>query len=393
MYKFLLTFFVLISTPSFAFEIKPEAHNSMEWNKNPDLKREIDKNCEDDTCYKVFSAMPVHEIITAEATKSFCKHYEKTESFRLWGLFNNECNNLKQEDHAYSSNDPLISGVEFNDDPTGILRRDHYMFFNDYPNARLFEKTLKKIGTLTNSSHYGESQFLHAMASLGDEKPTLTQKRIIDYVAENFNLAREIDLKIKSADFYALEKIKNATISNNDTYKFLTGYEGECEYDDFIENNNTIPRKGMNVFKLLQRCGQLGYGEYPNKDEFNKATCSEKITSQSRTTGLLLLGSALHVIQDSYSTSHTKRDDKTRNIIKFYHYPNNYYELSPPLHCEHDQFAIQNQDAIQTATEKSRDFLIQFAEMDCDSSEGEANTCKDKIKTWLKTNIFDLEVK
>ena len=382
-----------MSAPSFAFEIKPEAHNSMEWNKNPELKREIDKNCEDDTCYKVFSSMPVHEIITAEATKSFCEHYEKTEHFRLWGLFNNECNNLKQ-DHEYSSNDPLISGVEFNDDPTGIMRRDrpNWLFFLDWIQPSAFEETMEKPQTLTNSSHYGELQFLHAMASFGDEQISLTQKKIVDYVAENFNLAKQIDEKIRTKNFSELEVTRDKIISENDFYSFLSGYRGECKYDDFVEDRIVLPREQMTMFKLFQRCGQFGFGNDPKLD-FSKPKDIDKIKEQSRIIGLLSIGSALHVIQDSYSTSHTKRDNQTRKIIKFYHYPNNHYELRPPLHCEHDQFTVQNQDAIQTATEKSRDFLIQFAEMDCDSSEGEANTCKDKIKNWLKTNIFNLEEK
>ncbi len=152
MKKLFLIALLFFCIPSFAFEIKPEFVNSFDWNENPRLLQETDSSC-NDSSYKKNNTVPVHEIITSEATKRLCWQYQrekngKSNFDRLEGIFANiseydehECKSLIGHSDKYSSNDPLISGSEFNDDPTGILRRDRWgwQVIFDWIQAKDFE--------------------------------------------------------------------------------------------------------------------------------------------------------------------------------------------------------------------------------------------------------------
>lgn len=386
-----LIVFLAVSISSAAFEIKPEGPNANVWKQPPEsFNKNIEKSC-GVTEYKVMEAMPVHEIITANAARRFCERIERKEN--LPSIFYDasstdwrECNDLLHGDN-HPSNNPLLSGSEFNDDPEGILRRDlpELEAVRDYLHASGFHSEMEEKGTLTNRSHYGDLQFLHAMASTCNEKRYITQKNIIDYVAENFNLAKSIDANLH--DDSALKSILERPVTQKDYYHF------------FIRGKSTT------VKKLFYPDNQFEHGDLP-KNEFEELSSEEQRLEQSTAIALVAFGSALHVIQDSYSTSHVKRDgdDKTANIIKFYHYPNGeddggepttYQrcpddELTTQSHCESDQYAAKNGKNIEKATDMSYEFMMQLLE-DCDSTESQTNTCKKMIKKWLCTNIFNLQ--
>jgi hypothetical protein len=107
---------------------------------------------------------------------------------------------------------------------------------------------------------------------------------------------------------------------------------------------------------------------------------------------LLALGSALHVIQDSYSKSHTKREPDTGDIIGFYNYEDHEDDFpSPSSHCKFDQLSDDNLKQIKMAEDKSEEFLEQFSQLDCrNSGEFNSNTCKSSIISWLLNNVFVL---
>jgi hypothetical protein len=106
---------------------------------------------------------------------------------------------------------------------------------------------------------------------------------------------------------------------------------------------------------------------------------------------LLALGSALHVIQDSYSKSHTTRERHTGDIIEFYNYENQEDDFpSPSSHCKFDQLTDDNLKQINMAEVKSEEFLDQFSQLDCRNLGGEfdSKACKSSIINWLSNNVF-----
>ncbi len=351
----------MFSFSSFAFETKSEAFNSREWrNLCPVYKQHIDKDCESKN-YLISETMPVHEKITFDATNEFCSNHKNT------GIFYLECLSLsKGWDGGISSNDSLFSGVLFNDDPQGLVRRDRYGIgaVIDWLGALIFNNYINEKDTLTYKTHNGERQFLHSMRSCSNEEGNQTVEKITTYIADNFNLAKNINKAILNNDYDSLNKI------------FINSEESPK-----LENKNErIFYSYLDLF--------FPYGD-DSEDEFASKSYIEKVKTRSRALALLSLGSALHVIQDSYSKSHTNRDEYNKRIINFYYYPNREHELSDAKHCEYDQYAIQNKDAIQTAIRKSTDFLNKFVESNC-NPEDSNNTCKEEIKTWLKANVFDL---
>jgi hypothetical protein len=108
----------------------------------------------------------------------------------------------------------------------------------------------------------------------------------------------------------------------------------------------------------------------------------------------LAIGSALHVIQDSYSTSHINRNGNGE-ITEFYKYTKD--QIVPgeyKLHCAHDQYSHNNEKQINLAIKMSSEFLSLFVENNCDSSDDQSkNTCKAIIKTWLEKKVFNLAEK
>jgi hypothetical protein len=167
----LLPIFLLICTSIYAFEIKPMGLSSYKGLMELDYSNRPSSTCEK-TRYKVIDAKPVHEKITLDALKEVCDRYRPSINK---GIFYNKCSQFKYGTvKNISSNDALLSGVQFNDDPTRILSRDNKSFIDDVAKAKNFEDISHIPYSLTNRSHYGDLQFLHAMKSTENELPKET---------------------------------------------------------------------------------------------------------------------------------------------------------------------------------------------------------------------------
>jgi hypothetical protein len=254
---------LICSQMSFAFEIKPEGPHAGSWSKGihvpiKDSSTEILHQSDDCTIdgNKVSNSMPVHEIITTVAGRNFCS---KQDCCVKSGVFFKECPDINSA-HYGASNNPLLAGTIFNDDPESLMRRNHsdkiIGIFTDYSTTfKEFKKSMERRGTLTHSSHNRELQFLHSMQSTTDISREDTRKKILGYISENFSLAKEIDMLLKSNDIAGLRRVLNKPISAESYYSIFQNHKGDCRFT---------------FQKDLFSCGDFKIGEASSRAEFDQ---------------------------------------------------------------------------------------------------------------------------
>lgn len=209
--------------------------------------------------------------------------------------------------------DPLIRGVWWNDDPNQHLFGVHYgtwvVWMRDahgiVTSGRNWLGRRTRIGPgykMQYRSHYGDLQFLHAMANGDGEQPVEVQRRIIEWMRFAYAVATE----------------------NIDPETDL----GEVQYP--VTERYFSRQSGWTVNHLFAPKFTLG-----------KATIAQ-----------VALGSILHVIQDSYSTAHAERafdaTEGCRNgrVVEFHAYGSQ----SSSLHSDADTRASWLQNTSFTTT-------------------------------------------
>lgn len=401
MKNFIYIIFIVISFSAFSFEIKPQGPEARTWVSNISYNEEPCEECEG-TFYKALSAKPLHEMITSTAVISLCDTESENIKCKLEeGIFHGKCNSYKENKsnffHELSANDAFISGTEFNDDPTELLTRHEplwlpFPYIKDKWKAQDFDDILKTKGTLTYQSHKGDLQFLHSMKSSEKEEPSETIYKSMEYIKNNFNLAKKIEQWQRQKNFKKLEEFPDELVPTNDYYRIFLGHKGQCEYSEYKKLKKFESRENCDFkFKrIFSQCGNFSsYGEY-SQGQFNELSNENKSFARSKAIALLSLGSALHVIQDSYSSSHVRRSVDWR-IKEFYNYNDNKNNVSEayPQHCEHDQASLNNKRQIEKAVEMTYMFLRLFITSDCNPSDDAAqNTCSSLVDTWLRDYVF-----
>ena len=220
----------------------------------------------------------------------------------------------------------LLGGVEWNDDPEistrklwynmGLWKTLHYPF-------KIFGNKDK----ITHRSHYKDMQFLHAMKPVS-EKPLSndeTKQLIYDWIKNTYYIIR-----------------------------------GDIKYDQDIQ--------GTYFEKYFTK--DLGY-----KKIYNIYNPKGGYVDQEDVI-LFASGSILHIIQDSYSQSHTERDPITGKINVFYQYGKD----SSCNHCLSDDASIRNKESIEKATEMS----VKYLEL----RQKHANWCA--MAKFIKEDVFDM---
>lgn len=189
---------------------------------------------------------------------------------------------------------PLVDGVEWNDDPSRMLLTNFraatkWVYWMDH--AKKIAKCEETEGgkciiinetyDLLYRTHYGDLQFLHAMASSNGEHPTVTLQKMMDWA--------EFTYKVSTGEIRATDKLDRL----------------EATGKSYI--NNYIKRGSWSVGYLF--------------------TKQEKISNNK--VKLIALGSLLHMIQDSFSDSHVERvnscnplNHNKTDIQKFHNYSN-----------------------------------------------------------------------
>ena len=190
---------------------------------------------------------------------------------------------------------PLLDGVEWNDDPgrmllTNLKTAIQWVYWMDDAKKKAKCELKSNTGScilineeydLLYRTHYGDLQFLHAMAAQTGEHPTITLQKMIDW-----------------AEF---------------TYKVSTG---EIKANDKLEELESNGKSNVNYY-IKRGSWSVGY------------LFTKKENYLDRNVKLLALGSLLHMIQDSFSDAHVERinscnplnHNKTA-VLKFHDYSN-----------------------------------------------------------------------
>ncbi|KAK5944854.1 hypothetical protein PMZ80_002056 [Knufia obscura] len=167
----------------------------------------------------------------------------------------------------------IIRGVFWNDDPNCQL-------FNNKPDTnRSYGKGIQwytefKLGkktNLTQRSHFGDLQFIHAMGSVVGEEPQDTKNKLVRWLRIMYNLFIGNGIGPDTL-------VKNTELSAH--FNDRTGHGGT-------------------TFKGLLM-GTTGAYKYPNIQ-------------------LRAIGSCCHVIEDSYAKGHCRRDNSGTGLIQNFH--------------------------------------------------------------------------
>ena len=249
---------------------------------------------------------PVHETMTLLAYD----HYLKPEEAQ-GGRANTSAEELRKSGIFRD----LVLGSEWNDDPDSLLRqsvvraKQWYALFTDAQNqakcahdsTRAICKNVKITDTpmMLYRSHFGDFQFLHAMASHQSETAQETKDKMMEWAKFAYTLSI-------SGNSLSKEAIDGPVISA------------------FSSVSSLLKRQGWTVGALFDpvpggewvrsyRIGSLGHYK---PSGVLRAQVQYETSAEASSIKHIALGSLLHMIQDSYSDAHAERDGGCNPLSK-----------------------------------------------------------------------------
>lgn len=209
----------------------------------------------------------------------------------------------------------LVLGSEWNDDPDALLRQNvvrakqWYALFKDaqlqakcaHDSKQAICNDVKITDTpmMLYRSHFGDFQFLHAMASQPSETAQETKDRMMAWAKFAYTLSI-------SSNNLSKETIDGPTISA------------------FSNISSLLKRQGWTVGALfdpvpggewVRSFGMSSLGRY-KPSGVPRAQVQYKTIAQASSIKHIALGSLLHMIQDSYSDAHAEREGGCNPLSK-----------------------------------------------------------------------------
>ena len=182
----------------------------------------------------------------------------------------------------------IIRGVRWNDDPLNFLPHNSQQWLSNFEYASKISDRINGNYDLFYRSHHADLQFLHAMASSEGEPAQSTLNAIMSWI--------EFTYKVASGYIPIHTPFKRLK-------SFLTPEASLVFKKHFTHNNRRLNWTPAYLFSL--ECTR----EVALPSSIGKLDCSKttwlptKLDVQN-----IALGSLLHVIQDSFSDSHTSRN-------------------------------------------------------------------------------------
>lgn len=255
---------------------------------------------------------PIHEIITRDA-------YLNVKARRLSP---ERAIELRHRESKAVWAKPILSGVLWNDDPQWMLRKLS-------TGAPLAFKNLMEAGKRspaspdpTIRSHYGDLQFLHSMRSRGEDVKS-ARENIRNWVLESMKVATGV------------------TSARTELAKSAFGrYFPDRRRCRFANESGTRPCEVADVFD--------------EPGNFRTKTADGLWVVSERNIRELALGSALHVIQDAHSTSHTSYPIPGADGLLELH---TYDDQNRHTHCIGDAALLQNWYRVEAAVIASEELV------------------------------------
>jgi hypothetical protein len=235
--------------------------------------------------WQIRHTVPVHETMVLSAL--LAAKADLPDDARVpWDGFGGPVKGTENTDKSVNE---FFRGVTWNDDPACMLFTDNaytYRLDNFVHNTGagwLFkfqegEYFPEDKTNITGRSHFGDLQFVHAMASVNNEDPEETLAKIMLWAEFTYNVA--INNKV-----LASVKLGDIPYQTESSQKYTTKVPVTFTLSDFFKNN-TDPTPSMTVSGLFRR-----FSLYQGYMIDRRA-----------------LGSLLHLIQDSFAKGHTKRE-------------------------------------------------------------------------------------
>lgn len=210
---------------------------------------------------------------------------------------------------------PLLGGVEWNDDPEELTRKAWH--YNGAAHIWLFkvhEEDASRPTTLTRRVHHGDLQFLHAMREAG-ESDAEARAKMYQWLEYTYRVA--------------IGEVPANTIRKTTPYHAFFGKVG-CSRNPQLADPSDCTVIDVFDMKHMYRQGD-----------------------QDENLRWLASGAIAHLIQDSYSTSHTLRENGTGRLLKLYTYD----AANQQTHCERDGAYESTKASIEAARRATADFL------------------------------------
>lgn len=355
----LLILFSVTSLNSYAFKINPNSEYKL--NHNQYEKVGITKTIRNGTLGFIENPSPIHENFVVQSLQKYSPNFEQK-------LLNE-----------------IVRGVRWNDDPQSTLESSKADFGVNYLHSSS-KKVRCKIDAKYDyqyRTHYGDLQFLHAMAS---KKNNCETNETSDETLKNIMMWLEFTYKVSAGTIskdwrlrsvHKLEHFESGNIfskkisDNGNKYKCELNPDGSIKSCAEVETLFTFlcTRK----FKPIPDCK-----EYGNID-------SETIMN-------IALGSALHVLQDSMSDSHVARVDRypelcsrvlrKKGVIKYYSYNDQNDDL-------HEQADLNLCDVKNTNGELGIvDIGYKFISWSLTDRKNKSDSWEKSVKPYLLEEVF-----
>jgi hypothetical protein len=231
---------------------------------------------------------PVHEAMTLLAYDC----YEKPDACK-GGAANTSADTLKKSGRLRD----LVLGSEWNDDPDSLLRQgvtkavQWYALIKDAklqseckerPGPQCKDVKITQNPMMLYRSHFGDMQFIHCMATAGDEIAKTTKEKMMAWAKFTYSI------------FIAENNLDKQDISS------------------FAEISKMISKPGWTVGALFDPVPGGEWKPSLNPLKFGHYEPSGKPRTWNMGDGIsvkyIALGSLLHMVQDSYSESHVLRE-------------------------------------------------------------------------------------
>lgn len=209
----------------------------------------------------------------------------------------------------------VISGVRWNDDPLRMTITHGKDFGLYFLYSCHTSKSIDPGWDLLHRTHCGDMQFLHAMASAEGETADETQQKMLMWLEFTYKVATgEIPTETKLVDITIDKQLVLAQKAQNAFQYFMTN--SSCIRKELTSNKLFLNQYDRD-FILLRFIKYIfrKSGEATELKPAGKYQCKSK--SQEECVQNVALGSFIHLLQDSYSASHVKRNPSNGNIEIF----------------------------------------------------------------------------
>lgn len=267
MNRFLTTIFLIsiaVLNPAHAFKLDPSS--------KPDSSG----------FYKKRFFEPIHENLTVKAVNAA-----------------NIPDSLKK-DPAFISH--IVKGVRWNDDPLSMAKKSPQDFYIYYKDSCGRPEEVDPTWDILYRTHCGDMQFLHAMASKSSESALKTKELMLMWAEFSYRVAAgdiDKDLRFRSIG-------KRLGKLSSELFNYVMTFGGRVRMEWQPETLFTLDcERSLSIDELL------------NSGRPTRLVCKDTNNQYSaEAIQNIALGSLLHLLQDSFSGSHTSRKGNVVGISK-----------------------------------------------------------------------------